>query len=140
MDTEESKGCSRGLGFSSATGMPRYVQAARMISSRREQMSDAGGPAVKKSSRRSIRSKMPNSSWQIHSKASATWLKMKGPSGGQKAFQGHSGIVGAVMPNLTPHRIWSPPVKLGNTACLIWPPPVKLGKPRLHNLASPLSN
>ena len=38
--------------FSSATGMPRYVQAARMISSRREQMSEAGGPAVKKSSRR----------------------------------------------------------------------------------------
>ena len=38
--------------FSSATGMPRYVQAARMILSRREQMLDAGGPAVKKSSRR----------------------------------------------------------------------------------------
>ena len=38
--------------FSSATGMPRYVQAARMISSQREQMSDAGGPAVKKWSRR----------------------------------------------------------------------------------------
>ena len=64
--------------FSSATGMPRYVQAARMISSRREQMSDAGGPAVKKSSRRWIRSEMPNSSRQIHSNASATWLKMKG--------------------------------------------------------------
>ena len=53
-----------------------------------------------------------------------------------------------------PHRIWPPPVKLGNTVCLIWPPPVKLGnavcliwpppvklgKPRLPNLASPLSN
>ena len=50
-----------------------------------------------------------------------------------------------------PHRIWPPPVKLGNAVCLIWPPtvklgntvcliwhpPVNLGKPRLPHLASP---
>ena len=59
--------------------------------------------------------------------------------------------LGAVMPNLKPHRIWPPPVKLGNVVCLIWPPPVKLGnavcliwpppvklgKPRLPSQASP---